>query len=342
MSTRREALAMLPALLTPLLATPAARASSGAPEPVEVSQRAIELSSRSAQPTVSSKTPFAMVGLRWDGQPPEVMAVRVPGGEWTAMEPAPGTTASQPVWTGRTHEVQVRATRDGAPAIGVAAVLIDPGRSPSDAVPPTSRDRGYPVVSRAGWGADESLRCREAQFDDEVRAVALHHTAETNDYSASDSPAIVRGIYAYHAETLGWCDIGYHALVDRFGQVFEGRAGGLERPVIGAHSAGFNRRTSSIAMMGSYTGHQAGDAQRDALSGYLGWKLAAHGLDPTGETTLLSEGGGSSRHPSGTEVRLPVLLGHRDVGHTECPGDDGYALLPGLRSAAAATMSAVR
>lgn len=333
---------MLPALLAPVLATPAARAAGGAPAPVEVSQRTVELSSRSTERTVGSKTPFAMVGLRWSGQTPDAMAVRVPGGAWTTMEPAPDAAASHPVWTGRTQEVQVRAMRHGAPATGVAVVLIDPGRSSSDAAPATARDGGYPVVTRAGWGADESIRCSEPEYDDEVRAVALHHTAEANDYSPADSPAIVRGIYAYHAQTLGWCDIGYHALVDRFGQVFEGRAGGLDRPVIGAHAGGFNRRTSSIAMMGTYTGQQPGEAQRDALSDYLDWKLSVHDLDPTGETTLTSEGGGTSRHPSGTEVRVPVMLGHRDVGDTACPGDDGYALLPGLRSAAAATTKAFR
>jgi len=62
-----------------------------------------------------------------------------------------------------------------------------------------------------------------------------------------------------------------------------------------------------------------------------------HGLDPHGETVLVSNGGGTSRYPRGTPVQLPVLFGHRDVGATECPGDDGYALLPGLRSAAAST-----
>ncbi len=328
-------------MVTPLLVAPVAVASRGGPQPVTVSQQTIELSSRSAARRVPSKTPFAMVGLRWSGQAPDVMAVRVAGGEWVTLEPAPGAAASQPVWTGRTHEVQVRATRGGAPATGVAVVLIDPGRSPSDAAPLRSRD-GYPVVTRAGWGADESIRCMEPDYDDEVRAVALHHTAGTNDYSEQDSPAIVRSIYAYHAQTLGWCDIGYHALADRFGTVFEGRAGGLDRPVIGAHAGGFNRRTSSIAMMGSYTGHQVSEPERQAVSDYLDWKLAVHGLDPTGEAMLTSEGGGTSRHPEGTEVRLPVLFGHRDVGHTECPGDDGYALLPGLRSAAAATMKAFR
>lgn len=327
-------------MLTPVLVAPAARASGGGP--VAVSQRTVALDSRSRDRTVRSKDPFAMVGVRWRGETPDVMAVRVPGGGWTTLHPAPNAAASQPLWTGRTREVQVRATRGGAPVTGAAVVLIDPGHSPRDSAPPTSRDGGYPVVSRAGWGADESMRCMEPEYDDEVRAVALHHTAGSNDYSRSDSPAIVRGIYAYHAQTLGWCDIGYHALADRFGTVFEGRAGGLDRPVIGAHAGGFNRRTSSIAMMGSYTGHQPSQAQRDALAGYLDWKLGVHGLDPNGETTLTSEGGGTSRHPEGTEVRVPVLFGHRDVGETDCPGDDGYALLPGLRSAAASTAKALR
>ncbi len=335
MSTRREALALLPALLAPLLAARAARSPHGRPEPVEVSQRTVELHSRSADRTVRTKAPFAMVGLRWAGPVPDVLAVRVPGGGWTALHPAPDTAASYPVWTGRTREVQVRAMRDGAPATGVAAVLVDPGRSPSDAAPPTSRITGYPVVTREGWGADESIRCMEPEYSDEVRAVALHHTAGDNGYSESDSAAIVRAIYAYHAETLGWCDIGYHALVDRFGRVFEGRAGGLDRQVIGAHAGGFNLRTSSIAMMGSYTDHEVSGPMRDALVGYLDWKLAVHGLDPTGETTLTSRGGGSSRYPADAEVRVPVLFGHRDVGHTACPGDDGYALLPGLRSSTA-------
>lgn len=337
MTTRRHALALLPALLAPLLTDPTAAASAGTPKPVETTQRSVELSSRSVERTVRSQAPFAMVGLRWSGPAPDLMQIRLPGGEPTTVRPAPGAAASEPVWTGRAREVQVRATRHGAPATGVAVVLIDPGRSPSDALLRTSPDVGYPVVTRAEWGADESIRCMEPEYDDKVRAVALHHTAEANDYSQSDSAAIVRAIYTYHAQTLGWCDIGYHALVDRFGRVFEGRAGGLDRPVIGAHTGGFNRRTSSIAMMGSYTGHRISRPQRDALSGYLGWKLGLHRLDPTGHTTLISRGGGTSRYPSGERVRVPVLFGHRDLGHTECPGDNGYALLPELRLAAEST-----
>ncbi|MQA15751.1 MAG: hypothetical protein GEV09_16820 [Pseudonocardiaceae bacterium] len=343
MSNRRSFLSLLATLPVSILAAPAATAGPDrGPRPVEVSQRTVPLSARSDEPvrTVRSGAPFSMVGLRFSGRPPaDVMQLRVPGGAWLTVEQAGDAQASQPAWTGPTREVQVRALRGGAPATDVAVVLIDPGRSPADARLRTARDGGYPVITREGWGADESLRCMQPQYSDGVRAVALHHTAGANDYGPEDSPAIVRGIYAYHAQTLGWCDIGYHALVDRYGQVFEGRAGGLDRAVIGAHSGGFNLHTSSAAMMGSYTGQEAGEAQRRALADYLDWKLGVHGLDPTATTTLTCRGGGTSRYPEGAQVSVPVLFGHRDVGHTECPGDDGYALLPGLRSAAAATAS---
>ena len=50
----------------------------------------------------------------------------------------------------------------------------------------------------------------------------------------------MRGIYTYHARTLGWCDVGYNVLVDKYGQAFEGRRGGLDRNVQGAHAGGFS------------------------------------------------------------------------------------------------------
>ena len=315
--------------------------------PVSVSVQTVPLTPLGFQDvrTVTSATPFSMVGLSWAGATPEVMELRVRQGqgwsEWTTLSVAQGASwgfaASEPVWTGASHELEIRALRGGAPAQDVSAVLLDPGRSPLDVAPPVSHTAAYPVITRAGWGADESVRCAEAAYDDEVRAVALHHTAATNAYLPEDSAAIVRGIYTYHARTLGWCDIGYHALVDKYGQLFEGRAGGLDRPVIGAHAGGFNRRTSSIAMLGRYTGTAPTEPQRDALTRFLDWKLDLHALDPNGEAALLSQGGGTSRYPPGVTVQVPVIFGHRDVGSTECPGDDGYALLPALRAAVAWT-----
>jgi uncharacterized protein with LGFP repeats len=313
---------------------------------VPVSVQTVPLQGLEPVRTVQAPAPFSMVGVTWSGPAPDSVELRVRQGmgwsDWMAVDPADGVVeaadASEPVWTGPSRQVQVRAVQGPLPAPGVSVVLIGPGREPPDRSPPaTLTAGGLPVISRAGWGADESLRCSDPDYDDRVKAIALHHTAGGNRYDPEDSAGIVRGIYAYHVRTLGWCDIGYHALVDRYGRVFEGRAGGLDRPVIGAHAGGFNRQTSSVAMMGRYTGEQATDAMTDELARFLDWKLGVHTLDPHGETVLVSNDGGTSRYPRGTTVTVPVLFGHRDVGVTECPGDDGYALLPGLRAAAAST-----
>ena len=66
----------------------------------------------------------------------------------------------------------------------------------------------------------------------------VHHTVDTNSYVASDVPAMIRGIYAYHAQTLGWGDIGYNFLIDRFGRTWEGRLGGMDRPGVGGKTYG--------------------------------------------------------------------------------------------------------
>src|SRR6266513_1044157 len=114
------------------------------------------------------------------------------------------------------------------------------------------------IISRAAWGADESWRtyasgCNgQPDYADTVRYSVLHHTDTSNSYNPSDSAAIVRGIYQFHTHTNGWCDIGYNFLVDRYGQVFEGRAGGIGNPVIGAHAGGFNTQSTGVAIIGEF------------------------------------------------------------------------------------------
>lgn len=78
-----------------------------------------------------------------------------------------------------------------------------------------------------------------------VRAVTIHHTAESNDYAPGDSAGIVRAIYAYHSQSQGWGDVGYNALVDKYGTIFEGRAGGLDKNVTGPTPAASTRRPSA-------------------------------------------------------------------------------------------------
>ena len=185
---------------------------------------------------------FTMVAVRWTGAIPgavEVQAQHRDGGwtGWNQIEeqdgPDSGTVkGSEPVWVGESTAVRVRA----ADPTKLSVVLIDPGTSPADTKPLASTTGvGQPrVISRAGWGADERIRTdcysRErvgVEYASTVKAATIHHTVGTNDYSAADSARIVRGIYAYHAIDNKWCDIGYNVLVDKYGQIFEGRFGGL-------------------------------------------------------------------------------------------------------------------
>ncbi|MBJ7351681.1 MAG: peptidoglycan recognition protein, partial [Rhodococcus sp.] len=225
----------------------------------------------------------------------------------------------------------------------ISAVLITPGTSPadsalSDLATPVAGDAGPKVITRAQWGADESIRCATPTIDDFIGGATVHHTAGSNDYSKSESAEIVRAIYAYHAQTLGWCDIGYNALVDKYGQIFEGRAGGLDKPVQGAHAGGFNENTVGVAMMGDYSTEDPSQETVDSVGKFLGWRLGKAGLDPKGTTTMTSEGTDFTFIGKGKTVDLPVIFGHRDVGNTECPGDAGYARLGEIRDIAAANL----
>ena len=113
---------------------------------------------------------------------------------------------------------------------GMEAVFIDGNAQAGEAIEQTAVTDGMPkVVSRAGWGADESKRCMGPTYDNGVKAMTLHHTAGNNNYTKADAAAQMRGIYQYHAVNLGWCDIGYNVLVDKFGTIYEGRYGGLRQ-----------------------------------------------------------------------------------------------------------------
>lgn len=151
----------------------------------------------------------------------------------------------------------------------------------------------------------------------------------------AESAGIVRAIYTYHAQTLGWCDIGYNALVDKYGQVFEGRFGGLDRPVQGAHAGGFNENTSGVALMGNYESIPPTQESINAIGAFVGWRAKVAGLDPKGYTTMYSEGTSFTPYPLGEAVRLPIVFAHRDVGNTSCPGDAAYALMDRIRDIAA-------
>ncbi len=189
------------------------------------------------------------------------------------------------------------------------------------------------IVTRRGWGADEKLREREFLYTKGVKAAFVHHTASGNNYRCAEAPTVIRSIYRYHVVSSGWRDIGYNFLIDKCGNIYEGRAGGVAKPVMGAHTLGFNTNSMGIAVLGSFGSAKPPKAAVTAISQLTAWKLGLYRANPNGKTYLTS--GGGNLYPKGKKVRLNVISGHRDGFATECPGGRLYGKLGAARSAAA-------
>ena len=265
--------------------------------------------------------------------------------------PAPPATDSAPPVPTRFADIKPVAESTELDASTVQAVLISPDKTPTpdpDAYGDvtasggtgTSADisvRQPSIITRSGWGANESQRCRNATYDNSLAAATVHHTAGSNNYTREASAGLVRGIFTYHARTLGWCDVGYNVLVDKYGQAFEGRHGGLSRNVQGAHAGGFNGNTWGISMMGDYSTLTPPDVTIRKMGEIIGWRLNVAGVDPKGSATHYSEGTSYTKYSRGTAVKLPNIFAHRDVGNTSCPGNAGYAKRGQIRDSAASS-----
>ncbi|MFC8834188.1 peptidoglycan recognition protein [Streptomyces griseoincarnatus] len=189
------------------------------------------------------------------------------------------------------------------------------------------------IVTRRGWGADESLREKSFVYTSKVKAAFVHHTASGNSYSCSQAPSLIRGFYRYHTKSLGWRDIGYNFLVDKCGRIYEGRAGGVAKPVKGAHTMGFNSKTTGIAVIGSYGSKKPSSKAVKAVARLTAWKLGLHGMNPKKKTSLTS--GGGNLYAKGKKVKMKVISGHRDGFNTSCPGGKLYKKLGSVRTKAA-------
>ncbi len=293
-------------------------------------------------------TPFQLVGIHWRGPGTLELRTRRAGGSWSAWRAvvedegdAPDASSAEaratrgwrlgaPVWVGNADRVEVR-TRGRVTRAQALTV-----RSPISKIPlRVTAAAGTPrIVPRSAWQADESIRRAPPVYADGLRMAFVHHTAGTNDYGPLQAAAIVRGIEVYHVEGNGWNDIGYNALVDRFGTVYEGRYGGLERNVVGAHAKGFNTGSFGIAVLGDFRTADPPPAAVDALVRTLAWRLDLGHVDPL--STLSAISSGNERFNAGIPVLLRAISGHRDTGLTECPGQRLYAMLPSIAKRVAA------
>ncbi|MGW4228626.1 peptidoglycan recognition protein family protein [Streptomyces sp. NPDC004980] len=189
------------------------------------------------------------------------------------------------------------------------------------------------IVTRKGWGADESIRERTFAYTTTVKAAFIHHSATGNNYTCSQAPSVLRSIYRYHVKSSGWRDFGYNFAVDKCGNIYEGRAGGVTKAVLGAHTLGFNTNSMGIAVLGTYTSKNPPAAAVTAIAKLTAWKLGLFGRNPKGKVTLVS--GGSGKYKKGASVKLNVISGHRDGFATECPGSRLYKKLGTARTSSA-------
>ena len=198
------------------------------------------------------------------------------------------------------------------------------------------------VVTRQAWGANESFRGNCGPTGMDYKAMTLHHTAGVNNYSRESAAAQVRGAYQYHTQSLGWCDIGYHALVDKFGTIYEGRRDGLNAGILGAHAGGYNTGTFGIAMIGNHQIAPVPQPTINSVGQIAGWRAAQSGFDPSGTVSLTSGGSQYARYPAGDTRTFNRFHGHRDVVNTECPGDEAVKQWASIRAATNQAYSQVK
>ena len=335
--------AMKRTLLTVALALLAAAPAQAGD--VTMVARDIPLGSRTLQ---SSRPPirFNMLGLHWRGPGSVAFRTRSLAGRWSAWRDADADTGPDPGspenhaagwrdgnldWTGPADRVQFRV--EGKVARLRAYYVWS--RPTTPVLRKLSLAGSPSIVPRSAWKADEKITRGETLYAPVLKLAIVHHTAGTNAYTPAQAGAIVRGIEVYHVKANGWNDIGYNFLVDRYGTVYEGRAGGVDKNVIGAHALGFNSGTVGIALIGNGATATPTAAQQDALVRLLAWRLDIAHIDPLSQVVFTS--GGNSKFRAGKVVTLRAMSGHRDTGPSECPGGRAYALLPALTERVART-----
>ena len=312
--------------------------------------------------TVTLEHPADLVGLEWRAPARAGVWLRFRGrdGGWSSWvsagcnghgpeaRPAADRHVGEPIWTGGTSSVQVRATRAlSGVRLHLVNVSAGAGAARHARAGPLALTAGLPlatpilpagpgqppIIARRAWAQGISPPSVAPEYG-AVRMAFVHHTENPNGYAASEVPAMLRAIYVFHRYVKGWHDIGYNFVIDSYGRIFEARAGGIDEPVVGAQAGGYNQASTGVAVLGTFTAVPISTAARHALEALLAWKLSLHGVPAQGSVTVRvnPEGASYSKYPANARVPLPRIAGHRDADTTECPGNVLYGELPAIRA----------
>lgn len=350
---------------TPVVAAKAAKPAKAKSRPVSLAPAARK-AARTELPEKATE-PFSMLSITWTDpkdRPTGAVEVRTRSarnGKWSGWQALETNESQAPegaeargirggtgaIWVGESDAVAARVQNaSGSEPLpeGLQLNLIDPGK-PAAAKPAKKSATGgqggaavdFPAYrTRAQWGADESLVQNRPEYATAVRVQFVHHTAGSNTYNCADSAGIVRGIMIDQIRNRGFNDLGYNFMVDKCGTLFEGRKGGVDRPVLGAHTYGFNTNSSSIAVLGNFMTQAVPEVVKTVIARVAGAKLGQHTLSPVGTSQLTLGANDNNMYPGreGDVFTFQRISAHRDGVRTECPGDLLYAQLGNIRTLA--------
>jgi N-acetylmuramoyl-L-alanine amidase len=294
---------------------------------------------------------FALAGIEWSSPRAASIELRAQAlnGSWSPWvtasalghdgdgQPSHARLFGEPVWTGPAIGVQLRSDR---PVLGVrvhfvsaAAPAASAAAAPPRATPVLDAGPGQPpIIARRAWAG--GARATHLPEYGHIKLAFVHHTVNPNGYGPGAVPAMLRAIFDYHVHVRGWWDIGYNFIVDGYGRIWEGRAGGIDMPVVGAQAGAYNTESTGVAMLGDFMNVVPRPAAMQALEQLLAWKLSLHGVPATGRASVIVEPHDAfyTRFAPGARVSLPRISGHRDGDLTDCPGNALYARLASVRA----------
>ena len=359
--TRRTALSGAALAAGGTLLAPVASLASGRERRSVFSRWVGDLRGESAALTAARR--FALAGVQWSA-PVTVrieLRVRRHDGAWgpwalasvTGHDSDRGTGSAalfgEPVWVAGADQIQLRSSQ---PVHGLRVHFVSPtvpartGASPwvaADATLPLAQPvlpagpGQPPIIARSAWAGHQAPASGPAEYGT-VKLAFVHHTENSNGYSQAQVATMLLAIFDYHRYVRGFHDIAYNFLIDAFGRIWEGRAGGIDAPVIGAHAGGYNLESTGVAVLGTFVGSVPPPRALAALEQLLAWKLSLHGVPTLGKVSVEVDPFGAVYTPyrPGAHVLLPRVAGHRDGDQTDCPGDAFYHQLPALRPRIAA------
>ncbi len=211
--------------------------------------------------------------------------------------------------------------------------------APAAPVPPPAATKvSTPrIITRAEWGADESLRTSGRAFLP-IRKLVVHHSASANN--PPNPASVVREIYKYHVVDRGYADIGYNFVIDHRGNIYEGRWAREYAPgelhdgedenglgVMAAHAEGVNAGSCGVVLIGNFTSTRPTNAAMNALIQLLAWKAARHRIDAWKSEPYVGL--------FGTTRVFPNIAAHRSVGMTACPGNGLARQMDAIRGSVA-------